>query len=107
MKRNSTLEKMKKEILQCLAEAAISVKSILLFGSRARKDHNDQSDYDFLIITENTFEFREKMAIAKKIRTRLSIYAIDVLIKSEEEVKRFRTVPGNVVGTAIREGIRL
>jgi len=44
------------------------VKNIILFGSRARGDFSKYSDYDFLIITEKTFNIKEKMEIAKTIR---------------------------------------
>ena len=34
--------------------------TILLFGSRARKDNTDDSDYDFLIVTKETIDIHEK-----------------------------------------------
>jgi predicted nucleotidyltransferase len=98
---------LKSEILNTLKEAGIAVRGVLLFGSRARQESTNQSDYDFLIITEKTFDFKEKMAIAKLVRTKLAKYAIDVIIKSESEIKRFKNQIGNIVGTALKEGIRL
>lgn len=107
MRNSDRREKIKKEMLNCLTETDVAVKGILLFGSRARKESTNHSDYDFLIITEKTFAFREKMAIAKLVRTRLAKYAVDVIIKSEDEIKRLKTQIGNIVGTALKEGIRL
>jgi predicted nucleotidyltransferase len=66
--RYERIERIKREILQCLEEKEVAVKNIILFGSRARGDFSKYSDYDFLIITEKTFNIKEKMEIAKTIR---------------------------------------
>jgi len=65
---------------------------IILFGSRARKDFSRFSDYDILIITEATFETKEKMSLSKKIREYLAKSGIDVdvVIKSDSEVQVLR-----------------
>ena len=41
---------------------------VFLFGSRARYEHTEDSDYDLLIITNNEFSFQEKQAYKAKIR---------------------------------------
>lgn len=43
------------------------ILSIYIYGSRARKTHSHQSDFDFLVITNNTVSEREKLEIQKKI----------------------------------------
>jgi predicted nucleotidyltransferase len=83
---------------------------VLLFGSRARGDEDRLSDYDLLVISQQTFTPREKIrlstlldrAIVKAIKA-----PIDLLLNSEEEVREKQDLPGHIVRTAIREGIAL
>ncbi len=42
-------------------EIGVIVKDIFLFGSRARGDNKNDSDWDILIVTEHTFDIKEKM----------------------------------------------
>jgi len=43
----------KKIILEILYSMKISIKDIILFGSRARGDYKKNSDWDILIIVKN------------------------------------------------------
>lgn len=43
------------------------IQSIYIYGSRARKAHSNQSDFDFLVITNNTVSEREKLKIQQTI----------------------------------------
>jgi predicted nucleotidyltransferase len=78
----------KATILRCLDELGVKLSQIILFGSRARGDYSKFSDYDFLIVTKDTFPIKEKMKIAASIRTALAeLYvSVDVIINSEEEI---------------------
>ncbi|VVB87101.1 Nucleotidyltransferase domain protein [uncultured archaeon] len=99
----------KKQISEILQNVGYSARKIILFGSRARKDFTYSSDYDILIITETTFEIKEKMSLSKMIREYLAKSGIDVdiLIKSDAEVQVLRDKPGSIVRNAMREGFTL
>ncbi len=99
----------KKQISEIFHNVGYSVKKIILFGSRARKDFTRSSDYDILIITETTFEIKEKMSLSKRIREYLakSGFDVDVLIKSDAEVQVLREKPGSIVRNAMKEGVAL
>lgn len=82
---------------------------ILLFGSRARKDNTIDSDYDFLVITKETFDIRKKRtltALMRKELARLKIPA-DILIQSEDEVNSKKEVTGHILKQVLREGVAL
>lgn len=104
---NKEIETVKELILKTLQEMGVSVNKIILFGSRARGSASKYSDYDFLIITEKTFTIKEKMGISKKLRTQLAEFAIDFVIKSEEEVMALKNQIGTVVREALKEGVVL
>ena len=99
----------KEQIMKSLDEMGISSESIILFGSRARGDYNEDSDYDILIITKETFSFKEKIRISEAVRDRVVKLHIpsDIIIRSHEEVDYFRDKINSVVRDAIQEGIVL
>ena len=99
----------KEQIMKSLDEMGISSESIILFGSRARGDYNEDSDYDILIVTEETFPFKEKIRISEAVRdwvVKLHIPS-DIIIRSCEEINYFRDKIGSVIREALREGIVL
>ncbi len=91
-------------------QACLPGSRVLLFGSRARGDHDLNSDYDLLIITPVTFSPQEKIywstrldhAIIGAIRI-----PVDLLLNSEEEVRKKQELPGHIIRSAMREGVTL
>lgn len=83
---------------------------VMLFGSRARGDNDDNSDYDLLIITPQTFTTQEKIhwstKLDKAIVKALKV-PIDLLLNSEEEIRQKLDLPGHVMRSVIKEGVAL
>ena len=83
---------------------------VLLFGSMARGDSNEDSDYDVLVIIPNTLPLREKITWRTKLNNAL-VHAlkapVDVLLNSEEEIKKKIQLPSHIVRWAVKEGIEL
>jgi predicted nucleotidyltransferase len=102
-------EKMKNIINKVLEEKRIKVERIILFGSRARGDFKENSDWDLLIIVEEKLSRNERVEILHFIRRKLADEFIpsDVIIKSREEVEERKKVIGSVIKNAIEEGILL
>ncbi len=82
---------------------------ILLFGSRARQDHSDDSDYDFMIITINSFDIQQKRYYQSQLRKKLAKHKIhaDIIIQSEEEIRIKKEIIGHIVRETIKEGIAI
>jgi predicted nucleotidyltransferase len=102
-------EKIKKIINQVFEERGIKVERIILFGSRARGDFKENSDWDLLIIVEEKLSRDERVEILHLIRRKLADEFIpsDVIIKSREEVEERQKVIGSVIKSAMEEGILL
>jgi len=82
---------------------------VLLFGSRARKDNTDDSDYDFLVITRETLDIRKKRTLSSLMRKELAKLKIpaDILIQSEDEINLKKDVTGHILKQVLREGVAL
>jgi len=82
---------------------------ILLFGSRTKKDHSLDSDYDFLIITKKTIDTLAKREYKAQLRRKLAKYKIpaDILIQSEEEIQTKKEIIGHIVREIINEGVAI
>jgi predicted nucleotidyltransferase len=108
-KKSLSIKEIKAEILKSLKEGDVSVKRIILFGSKARGDYSTFSDYDFLIITGKTLSTKEKMRVAGEIRRALARFyiAADVIINSEEEVGLKKNKIGCVTRYALKEGVTI
>jgi len=87
----------------------LNYEEIILFGSRARGDSSEKSDYDFMIVMKNNLITREKIKLSSLLRKKLAKKGIDadLVIKSKDELNDYKTKIGSVVREALKEGIPL
>ena len=76
---------------------------ILLFGSRARGDARSDSDYDLLVVMDRA---DDKRALAIAMRHALADLPIgkDIIVTTEDEIRRRGDLVGSVLRPALREG---
>ena len=86
-----------------LAAAGGPGTKVILFGSHARGDAGPHSDLDFLVIEpEVPRRHAEMVRLRRELR---GIPApIDVLVYSQEQVRRYERTWGHVVRRALEEG---
>jgi len=96
-------------IIKNLANELFPDSRILLFGSRARLDYSDSSDYDFLIITKDTIDIHKKRFYKSLLRKKLAKHKIpaDILIQSESELQVKKRITGHIIREIINEGISI
>ena len=77
---------------------------IYLFGSRARGDSADESDYDFLVVVKSSRE--SGVHACQKGHALLAGLGIakDVIVLGKSEFDRFSDVVGTLPEIALREG---
>jgi len=96
-KLESFLKKVKKKF---------NPKLVILFGSRARDDYLEDSDYDLLIVSE---EFKGKN-ILKRMEELYELLdepiEVDLIPLTPEEFKK-RKKGINIVSQAVKEGIKI
>jgi len=85
----------------------VKYKQIILFGSRATGNNREDSDYDVLVIVDNEFNMEEIRKIECEIRKEMASHLIDVdiLVRTEELISKYKKVSGTVIYEAMKEGV--
>jgi predicted nucleotidyltransferase len=88
---------------RALIEAASVPAKVILFGSRARGDADEESDFDFLVIEEKV---TDRLAEAVRLRNALGDFAapVDLIVMDATLAGRRAKVRGTMVDRAMREG---
>lgn len=103
----------KKEIIKklknTLNEVGVKYSKIIMFGSRAKKSFNKDSDWDFLIILKNTPNPMIKRELWIKIYKRLHEYfpliSVDLILKDSLSFEREKDVVNTLSNEAYSDGI--
>ena len=95
--------------IKAIVRRYFSDSKIMLFGSRAREEERADSDYDKLIITEESFSSENKIALRTKIRKELlkEGYRADVLLQNKSEVEKKRRLPGHIIRNILKDAVML
>ena len=87
-------------------EEGVEVKGIILFGSRARGDYREDSDWDLLVVVGGSLSREAIRRLQYRIYKSLSknrIYC-DVVVVSEEYYHKYKDVVGTIAYYAHIEG---
>lgn len=103
------LEIAKKIITEEVKKHDLEVKSLFLFGSRAKGNFDEESDWDFYVIINKDIDFGQKRKIILGIRRRLSEIKMpsDIIIQSEDIVNQRKTNTGYLTYYVIKEGMKI
>ena len=103
------LSKIKGVIEDIAKKYGVSVEEIILFGSRARGDFREDSDWDFLIITRSKHDRRVIKEFLLEVRRALVDLGIipEIIIAERDVVERYKDYTGYVYYYALSEGIIL
>lgn len=86
-----------------------TLEKIILFGSRARENNDTDSDYDVLVIINEEPDWITRENLCSNIRKVMAKEEIniDILIRSSNYISTAQNEDGNVINTAIEEGIEM
>lgn len=99
-----------KEIIkEEIEKAGLEIIALKLFGSRARGDFKEYSDWDFYVVINTDIVFSKKVEIATRIRRRLLVYDItcDIIIHSSLRVDKMKNDIGYISYYAFKYGVDL
>lgn len=109
MKKDIDIEKLKEEIVERLKP--LNPDKIILFGSYAYGNPDEDSDIDLYVVTNDDFipkNWREKSDITLKISRRLrelrSYVAIDLIIHTRKMHEKFLSINSSFASELIEKG---
>ena len=79
---------------------------VILFGSRARGDYMEESDYDLLIVSNEFAKYDWRNRIIETIKLANGKFSLDVICLTEEEFEK-RKNELSIVNEAVKEGVVL
>lgn len=101
------IEIAKKTIAEEIEKAGFRVEKIILFGSRVKENCKEDSDWDFLVIIDNSPSFSDIKRIVGNIQLKLAVKKIpnDVIIRGKKEFGEKKKIVGNISYFANKEGV--
>ena len=93
--------------IHSVVSATRQIKRTVLFGSRARGDAANSSDFDLLLIVADELPRTRRVKLATELPAKLARLGIDadLVVKDESQVDEMRDKLGSIVHNALIEGI--
>ncbi|MCL4498273.1 MAG: nucleotidyltransferase domain-containing protein [Deltaproteobacteria bacterium] len=106
---DKNLEIAKKIIMEEVEKAGYEVERIILFGSRARGDYKEGSDWDFFVVIDKNIFKEDMKMILRNIRRRMAVNNIsnDIVIKSKDIYKNQKNDTGFLSYYVNKEGVNI
>lgn len=93
-------------VLEEANRLGVRVEKIILFGSRARGDYREDSDYDVVIVVSDDSSSTSVKLLRRRLYMRLSI-PVDIVTVRRSLWEKYREIPGTVLYEAAREGVAI
>ena len=105
---DKNIEIAKNIITATAEEAGYKVVSIILFGSRAKGNYREDSDYDFFVVIDKEISSWDEALVTAKMRRQLNKLGIycDILISFTGQLKENYNV-GDITYYALKYGVRV
>jgi len=94
------------ETFRKLISKKIDVKKIILFGSRARGDFREDSDFDLIVVSDEFEGVKSYERVPEMYRAWNLDYPVDFVCLTSKELERMEKRP-TVIRLAIKEGIEI
>ncbi len=107
--KDMTIYTAKKIINDEVRRAGYNVDRIILFGSRARGDFKEDSDWDFFVVVDKNIFKEDMKIILRNIRRRMAINNIsnDIIVKSKDIYKNQKNDTGFLSYYVNKEGVNI
>jgi len=103
------IELIKDIVRKHIEKEGFIVKKVILFGSRAKDNWKEDSDWDLLILVDKEIPFQRMKKIVGDIQVSLAREKIpnDIIIRSVRDFSSSRKVVGNISYYASKDGVEL
>ena len=104
-------ERIIKRIKEILKELNIEYSRIIVFGSKAREDYDEGSDWDFLLVLKKPMGAKTKnnlwLKIYKRFHESFPLTSVDIILKDIESFEREKEVANTISNEVYQEGIEV
>ena len=106
---DKNVEIAKKIITEEVEKAGYQVERIILFGSRARGDYKEGSDWDFFAVVNKNIFKEDMKIILRDIRRRMTINNIsnDIIVKSKDTYNNQKNDTGFLSYYVNKDGLNI
>ncbi|WPX07749.1 nucleotidyltransferase domain-containing protein [Anaerocellum danielii] len=104
------LELVKNLIIQNLKNLGINVQGVYIFGSRARGDFSEESDYDIFTVIDDYNGYNKKQlwwTLYKSLHEEFPCIAFDILIRTVKEFEIEKQVVNTLSHEVLIEGKKI
>ena len=106
MESGNVARRIKNIILEEFSKRGVNVEEVLLFGSRARGDFREGSDWDVLVIVSDDIDRKKYRELWYSVYRRVDV-PLDLVIVSRDVFERYEDAPGFIYYYAAREGVKI
>ncbi len=102
------LDVIRRVVLEEARRLGVEVDRIILFGSRARGDYREDSDWDIMVVVKGDINRSLRRELARRVRIRIlgELGApADVIVTGEARWRRYQDEFGHLYYDVKREGI--
>ncbi|MFW6046966.1 MAG: nucleotidyltransferase domain-containing protein [Candidatus Woesearchaeota archaeon] len=89
------------EVVSKIVEASDPEK-VILFGSYANKNHNEDSDLDFLVIKETNLPQRKRGIEVRKNLWGIGV-PVDIVVYTPEEIKEWQNISNSFIHNILKK----
>ena len=104
----SVLELIRRVIMEEAGRLGVKVERIILFGSRARGDYREDSDWDILVVVKEEIDWRARRRLSIRVRRRLLQLLgrpVDLIIEDIRTFTERSRYLGSIEEAALKEGV--
>ncbi len=112
MLQEEIVDAIRETIEQVLNGLSVKPYRIVLFGSRSRGDHREDSDWDiFVVLDDNEVDYRERKKIWWHIydglHRRFPAFSFDIIVKSRKAYENEKDVINTLSNEVYQNGVVL
>lgn len=100
-----------KKLKEMLKELKVEYSKIIMFGSRARGDFGEESDWDFLIVLKKPADARTRreiwLKIYKKFHEHFPLVSVDIILKDAASFEEEKAVANTISNEVFLEGVEI
>jgi len=105
---DENLKKIKETILEIAKEMNVEIDRIVLFGSRARGDYREDSDYDLLIVTKEKLDKEREREFESRVGRKLVFgleKPIDIIITNTLDLEKLKQSKAFIYYYSLKQGM--